>query len=1148
MINDLICLSALSTSKCLLRYREHLVGWWPVSKTRGFGFARNSAGSPHRMLRRLVVSLLVPLCALVVTAHGQDAVAPAKDAAAPTQDTATPAKDAATPAKDKPVPTKDEAAPANDEAAPTKEEVAPANDETVPPGEAVAPAPIESPSAPTKEEGKPAPEVAPTVEAAPPAEVAAPAQDAVAPAPEVAAPVEAPAAPVPEVVAPAPEVAPTVEAAPTRDAAPITEVATPVQEAAAPSPVETPPAPAKEVAAPTAEATAPVQEATTPTPEAVPPAPAITEAAAPTPEVPALVEAPAVPAEEEATPTAEAAAPTPVVEIPAPVEVPAVPAQEEEKPATELAPTAEVAAPVQDKVTPAPEVAAPVQEAVAPAPEAVPSASTIMEVVAPTPESTPTPEVAEPTQDTITPAPEAVAPTPEAASTPDAPAPAPVEAPAIPAQEEEKPAPEVATPAQDTAAPTPEVTAPAQTEAPAAPAPAAAPEAPTIIEAAAPTPEVPAPESVPPAPTTTEVVAPTSEAVASVQPETPVAPAPEVVAPALAGAPGIAVDRFEFSYGLEHPALPPLDELKGLTVQATRDGQVFRAPAASGAENLTLNAIPTGSRFDADMLRGIAQDVVRWYNQRGLFGVWVAYSDFETADSGLVDNRPADNHAARLTIWASQISEVRTLARGKRVKQQFSINNRKHRGIISNSPLHPGETPEQPGSLFNQHLLDDYLYGLSLHPGRRVEASIASAGQPGKVVLDYLVNESKSWQIFSQANNYGTEATGEYRFRLGFQHNQLTNRDDIFNIDVISTPDAKTYGTFLSYRIPILRPARLLARVFGSYGDFVASDASIENLRFAGNNWLGGFELTNQLTLWRNWQLVSVLGAQYNHYGINSRISNIPLVSGQSDFLVPYLGATLTRNAGWWAVAASLRFDHTLSGFANEDATTGLPALGRLDADADWTSARWNLSGTVYLDSLFRRDAKFHALVHEASLRVKGRVLLRGERLIPHEQEPMGGALSIRGYPESVISADEFYATTFEYAWHLPRMLKPGEPGKLFRWPFKWRPVQAGQNSDWDLAVRAFFDFGHRAVTPIKPDPRIPVDPDNPVITALVDRNLNMAGYGGGITLLVKQNFTLRADYAVALNELRDDTRPEGLEVVLPKGNSQVYLVSSFSW
>lgn len=609
--------------------------------------------------------------------------------------------------------------------------------------------------------------------------------------------------------------------------------------------------------------------------------------------------------------------------------------------------------------------------------------------------------------------------------------------------------------------------------------------------------------------------------------------------------PGVVVERFDFSYGLGHPALPALDELKNLTVRVTRDGSVFRAVAEGGAENLRLGELPEGSRFDSGALRGIAQDVVRWYNERDIYGVWVVYTDMEASDAGLVDNRPADNRTAQLVIWASQIAEVRTLARGSRIKPQDSINHRKHRRIINRSPLRPGATPEEPGSLFNQGALNRYLYGMSLHPGRRLEASIASAGEPGKVILDYLVNESKSWQIFSQANNYGTDATGEIRLRLGFQHNQLTNHDDILNVDAISTPDLKTYGSFLSYRIPILRPAHLLARVYGSYGDFLASDATLQNLRFAGKNWLGGLELTNHLTLWDHWQLVSVLGAQYNHYEIQSLISDIPLVSGDSDFLVPFLGTTITRDAGWWSVSAGVRFDHTVGDFANSDPTTGIPALGRLGAEGEWTSARWNIGGAVYLDALFQRDpAKPRRLIHEASLRLKGRMLLRGDRLIPQEQEPMGGALSIRGYPESVLSADEFLAASFEYAWHIPRSLRPGDAGKFIRWPFKWRPTKAGQNPDWDLAVRAFFDFGRREVTPVPPDTNAP-----PVtVVPLADQDLNMMGAGVGLTLLVRQNFSLRCDYGTALTELRDDTRPVESQVVMEKGNKQFYVVTSFSW
>ncbi|MES1194351.1 MAG: ShlB/FhaC/HecB family hemolysin secretion/activation protein, partial [Opitutus sp.] len=330
-------------------------------------------------------------------------------------------------------------------------------------------------------------------------------------------------------------------------------------------------------------------------------------------------------------------------------------------------------------------------------------------------------------------------------------------------------------------------------------------------------------------------------------------------------------------------------------------------------------------------------------------------------------------------------------------------------------------------------MLNDYLYGLSQHPGRRVEASIASAGEPGKVVLDYLVHESKSWQIFSQVNNYGTEATGEIRGRLGFQANQLTNHDDVFNVDVISTTDFKTYGSFLSYRIPILRPTRLLARVYGSYGDFLANsgDASLASLKYGGKNWLGGLELTNRVTLWRDWQLLSALGVNYSHYGIQSLIDKTPLITGAAEFMVPFIGTTLGRDAGWWSVAGGLRIDHTVG--SPDSGPSGYPALGRISSDPQWTSARWNIGGALYLEPLFDRAAVNGTLAHEASLRLKGRVLLRGSRLIPHEQEPLGGALTIRGYPESILSADEFISATAEYAYHIPRALTPAPAGKLFK-------------------------------------------------------------------------------------------------------------------
>lgn len=651
------------------------------------------------------------------------------------------------------------------------------------------------------------------------------------------------------------------------------------------------------------------------------------------------------------------------------------------------------------------------------------------------------------------------------------------------------------------------------------------------------------------------VVAPAQAQDAVTAPAAPAAPAADT---------GVVVDRFEFRYGLDHPELPALAELSQLNIRLTRDGDVWRPATADTGEVLTLGGIPAGSRFDGEALRSIAQELVRWYNVRGLYGVWVAFLDLESAGAGIADNRAPDDRTARMVIWASQVAEVRTLARGKRFKAQFSVNNRKHRGVISHSPLQPGASPDQPGSLFRQDVLNKYLHGLSLHPGRLVEASIASAGDPGKVVLDYLVNESKSWQVYSQVTNFGTEATGVWRSRLGFQHNQLTNHDDILNVDAITTPDFKTYGSFLSYRIPVFRPARLLARVYGSYGDFLATDAEFATLRYAGRNWLGGIELTNRLSLPRNWQLVSTLGANYAHYAVQNLVvdqdegTSRPLSGGFSNFLIPFFTATLSREANWWSLSGGGRYDHTVGDMANLNTTDGISTLGRgSDVDKNWSSLRWNASGTIYLEPLFLGSERARFTANEISFRARGRMLLRSERLnpepgepsrggrlIPHEQEPIGGAFSVRGYTESILAADEFATASIEYALHFPRLLKPGEASKVFGREFKWRPGKARQNADWDLIGRVFYDYAWRQVTPQPLETG--QDPNEPV--TLSEITLTLAGAGGGIELQVKQNFSLRFDVGMSLTELRDETREEGQRLVYPAGKMQYYISSSFSW
>lgn len=607
----------------------------------------------------------------------------------------------------------------------------------------------------------------------------------------------------------------------------------------------------------------------------------------------------------------------------------------------------------------------------------------------------------------------------------------------------------------------------------------------------------------------------------------------------LPGVQSLAVSRFEFAYGLSHPDLPPLEALSELRVPLVLKEGVWTSEEKIVGEPVALGALPAESRFDAAALRAIAARVVAHYNAAGIFGVWVAFDGIEASASvsganTLADNRLAGNSGARIVVWASQVKEVRTLARGERFPSDKANNNPKHAWIVAASPLQPAPSADAPGSLMKRDSLETYLGDLSRLPGRRVEVSVASAGQPGEVVLDYLVNETKPWQLFAQVSNTGTEATGEWRERLGYQQNQLTNRDDTLNVDFVTTADFETLTGFFSYRFPLFRPSRLSARIFGSYGDFTANSQTFQDLRFAGDNWSGGGEFAYIQSLFKSWDFSVTVGARYSHFGVDSGIGAVSLSSAESDFLIPYLGLSLSRDAGAWAAQTGVLVEHSVSGVPNSDPTKGLQGLGRLGADETWTSLRWNADYTVYLDNLLSSAGGNRA--HELSFRARGRYLPGGEILVPQEQDVLGGAYSVRGYDESVLAADESLVFTAEYAWHIARGLRPGEPGRLFGQSFRWRPPAQRRAADWDLIFRGFTDYGFRWVNTDSSS-------SGASTSAISNRDLSLFGAGGGLELVILQNFSLRCDVGMVLEDIKDTN-----ETLAESGDVRAHIAASIIW
>jgi outer membrane protein assembly factor BamA len=258
----------------------------------------------------------------------------------------------------------------------------------------------------------------------------------------------------------------------------------------------------------------------------------------------------------------------------------------------------------------------------------------------------------------------------------------------------------------------------------------------------------------------------------------------------------------------------------------------------------------------------------------------------------------------------------------------------------------------------------------------------------------------------------------------------------------------------------------------------------------------------------------------------NHEVDNaFAFVSGEENFVVPYIGARLERNTVEAQTNASVLFDinPNITDVPDDDLNT----LGRLFADNEWYTLRWDAQQTFFLEPLLNRQAwadpstpESSTLAHEVALRFRGQYAL-DKRLIPQEEQVAGGYYTVRGYPESVAVGDTVLLGTVEYRFHLPRALKFNEqPIELFNEPFRVVPQQPYGDADWDLILRAFFDIG-RTINSER---------------LSFERNETLIGAGVGVEFAFKINVNVRLDWGFALEDVEDE---------VSAGSSQVHIVTS---
>jgi len=628
------------------------------------------------------------------------------------------------------------------------------------------------------------------------------------------------------------------------------------------------------------------------------------------------------------------------------------------------------------------------------------------------------------------------------------------------------------------------------------------------------------------------------------------------------GEPGPAFDvaELKLSYGgfdderhalhKGHPGLPSVEMLGAVQVTLGKlpAGYVSARP---GVETATFTLSDVAGlelkKFFASAILSIEEQLVAHFNRQNLVGIFVAPHPDDivvelTIEEGVrkisdqEDRRPATNKALRLLVWTGVATQVRTVASGTRIAKDKRVNNPRHARILRGSPVRPAaEGDAARHDLLKKNELERYTSFLSRHPGRRVDLALSSDDKPGGVVLDYLVSEGKPWYAYMQASNTGSKHTRPWRERFGFVHNQLTNHDDILALDYDTAGFDEAHAASISYEVPVSCISdRLRWRTYAGWNKYTASDLGLNQLEFDGKGWTIGTEAIFNFYQHGVFFADAVAGARLQYLYVKNTLTN---EKGEDRLLIPYVGFRFERLTELASLFGSLvlEWNHTRAAGTDVDE---LEKLGRTDPDSSWTLLRYDLSYSFFIEPLLNPRAwqdpstyRSSTLAHELFFALRGQYSF-GDRLIPQLEHVIGGFYSVRGYPESIIGGDSSYVATAEYRFHVPRIFRPqAKPRKLpvFNEPFRLAPQQVYGRPDWDLILRAFYDVG-RVVS------------NHPQV---FEQDITIQGCGVGLELRVKSNFSVRCDYAVALDDVPD---PQANTNAVSSGHNRIHTVVTVSF
>ena len=604
--------------------------------------------------------------------------------------------------------------------------------------------------------------------------------------------------------------------------------------------------------------------------------------------------------------------------------------------------------------------------------------------------------------------------------------------------------------------------------------------------------------------------------------------------------------------GIDDPITVARENVYSLELPGKEIVPSFSKPALSEDTEETVLTIyhflltdPPSDEYTLTAINRLQFQIANLLSEAGYYGIAVTVDpnqiDMLTGD----DFRYEDDTSLNLQIWIGEVVTQRTVAKGERIKEGSLINHPSHEKVIKNSPFAPGTKLNESGTfLIDKPELDSYLERLNQSPNRRVDVAVSSAGKPGEVVLDYVVNEPKPWVGYLQVSNTGTESTGEWRQRVGVVHYQLTGHDDVLAVDFFTAEFDTANALVASYDFPVLQPDFLILKTYASYSDFASQNLIIATSPDAlGRTITYGAESIYTPFYVLDHSASATVGLKYEDVTVEDVI---PDNDGFARFLSPYLRLELRKRKKEHRSYASVILETNVK----DNSQPEFDNFGRQDITEDYTMLNFRIFQSFFIEPLLPGYGKnkeenwlANSLVHEFAVSFRGQFLTDNARLIPQKQYYAGGLFSVRGYNESAARGDTGTIGSVEYRLHLARLLKPyslleerGGRDQVsnvnVRDRFNFRAPSPFGLPDWNLIFRGFVDWASLSI--------------NDPLTTEIEQDL--LSYGLGFEFQYSSSLNFRLDFGVVANELETSNTAQPIEEDGDKGDSRFHLLVTYSF